>query len=72
MRLTVRQVLGCFGLGFLLALWQTFSPPRGPSIIGAPLFFAGRVGVTFVCVVVAMVYNLIANRKRKRDSAPKT
>jgi hypothetical protein len=71
MRLTGRQIWICFGLGSILALgsFAGSSAQRGHVGVGAaiPYLLGGVIGGTLLCMVVAMIINLVTRRKAKDD-----
>jgi hypothetical protein len=67
MRLTGRQIWICFGIGSVIGLGNLggSAARQGPVGLGAaiPYLLGGIIGGTLLCMVVAMIINLVTRRK---------
>ncbi len=67
MRLTGRQIWICFGIGSVIGLgsFGSQTAKQGPVGLGAaiPYLLGAIIGGTLLCMVVAMIINLVTRRK---------
>jgi hypothetical protein len=73
MRLTTRQILICLGIGVGLTLLGAIGALIHSGDLGSliPYLIGRAIGLTLICMVPTMIYNVVTARKHKGESAPK-